>query len=190
MIGLTMEDPMEPIRVILKVKERWEKQKDVVQDAKYIEELILKDLVKTIKSYELPYDYINDIINKAFQQQHEKYKKDRKDFHNIESMIRRDFLNDDKRFKLKAIVSGGYESYYWNFEFTCQANEGEAIPDFIISIPIKRKLDESNISVASWGQLEFLVREKWCVTSVKHKCYDIESMSKYIQEYFNLESNS
>lgn len=190
MIGLAMEDPMGPIRIIFKVKDRWEKQKEEVKDAQYIENLLLKDLVRAVKSYELPYDYINDIINKAFQQQHEKYKKDRKDFHNIESMIRRDFLNDDKRFKLKAIVSGGYEGYYWNFEFTCQANEGEAIPDFIISIPIKRKLDESNISVASWGQLEFLVREKWHVTSVKHKCYDIESMSKYIQEYFKLQSNS
>lgn len=186
MIGLAMEDPIAPIRVIFKVKDRWEKQKEEVKDAQYIESLLLKDLVRAVKSYELPYDYINDIINKAFQQQHEKYKKDRKDFHNIESMIRRDFLNDDKRFKLKAIVSGGHEGYYWNFEFTCQANEGEAIPDFIISIPIKRKLDESNISVASWGQLEFLVREKWYVTSVKHKCYDIEGMAAYIKDYFNL----
>lgn len=136
-VGLAMEDPMEPIRVIWKVKQRWEDQCKATKDAKYIEDLMLKDLIQTIKSYQLPYDYITDIIKSARYQQREKYKKDRKDFHNLESLLVRDFFSGDKRFKLKSIISGGWEDYYYNFEFTCQANEGEAIPNCVIQIPIK-----------------------------------------------------
>ena len=186
MIGLAMEDPMGPIRVIFKVQDRWKKQTEEVKDAQYIESLLLKDLIKTIKSYELSYDYINDIIQNAYKQQHEKYKKDKKDFYSIEGFLRRDFLNSDDRFKLKSIVQGGHEGYYWNFEFTCNANEGESIPDFIIQIPVKKRLDEYNIATAAWGQIEFMIREQQYVACVKHKCYDIESMSKYICDYFNL----
>ena len=186
LIGLAMEDKNQPIKVIWKIKDRWEKQQEAVKDAQYLEGLILKDLVRAIKAYELPYDFINDIIKEAYKQQNEKYKRDRKSFHTIESMLRRDFLNNDTRFKLKSIVQGGYEGYYWHFEFSCDANEGESIPNFIIGIPVKRMLDESNISTAGWGKIEFLIKEKEYVTSVKHKCYDIDGMSKYICQYFNL----
>lgn len=38
-VGLAMEAPMEPIRVIWRVKERWEQQCEATKDAKYIEDL-------------------------------------------------------------------------------------------------------------------------------------------------------
>ena len=186
MINLSVKDPMESIRVIWKVKERWEKQKEVVQDAKYIQELILKDLVTTIKSYELTYDYMTDIIKSARYQQREKYKKDRKDFHALESFLIRDFFGGDKRFKLTSIISGGWEDYYYSFHFTCQANEGEAIPKCSVQIPIKKRLTAENIAAAAWGQLEFLIQESEYCHCVKHKCYDIEGMAAYIKDYFNL----
>lgn len=185
-VGLAMKDPMEPIRVIWKVKERWEKQCEVTKDAKYIEDLILKDLVQTVKSYQLPYDYVPDIIQAARAQQKEKYKKDRKDFHTIESWLVRDFFCGDKRFKLTSIVSGGWEDYYYSFHFTCQANEEEAIPKYSIQIPIKKRLSIDNIAAAAWGQLEFLIQESEYCHCVKHKCYDIDGMAKYIKDYFNL----
>lgn len=186
MIGLRMEDPMMPISVIWNTKGRWEKQCEATKDAKYLEDLILRDLVSKIKSYKLTYDYLLDTIDKAKFQQKEKYKRDRKDFHNIEAMLISDFFNNDKRFKLKSIISGGYEGYYNSFEFTCQANEGEAIPDCSIQIPVKKILDSENIQTASWGQIVFCIKEKEYVHCVKHKCYDIESMAKYITDYFNL----
>lgn len=186
MIGLSMQDPMEPIRVIWKVKDRWEKQKDVVQDAKYIEQLILQDLVNTIQSYQLSYDYLTDMIKSARHQQSEKYKKDRKDFHALEGFLIRDFFGGDKRFKLTSIVAGGWEDYYYSFRFTCEANEGEAIPKCSIQIPIKKRLTVDNIAAAAWGQLEFLIQESEYCHCVKHKCYDIEGIAAYIKDYFNL----
>jgi hypothetical protein len=170
------------INCIAKAKERWEAQCEAVKDAQYLEKLIFDDLISTIRSYRLRYDFLDDIINKAIAQQKEQKKRDRKDFHTIESMIIDDFFNNDKRFKLIDIITGGWEGCYHVFNFSFKAEKEPVF--YSIQIPVKSKLNAKNIEWSAFGKLQFSIKESEHCHRVEYQSYDIASMSKYINDYF------
>ena len=182
-----LENDKSNIKNISKIKERWEKQCEAVKDAQYIENLMLVDLVKTIRGYRLRYDFLDDIVNKAVAQQKELKKRDRKDFHTVESMIINDFFSGDKRFKLVDIITGGWEGYYHTFNFSFKADKDTTYCS--IQIPVKSKLTTENIEYAGWGKLQFIIKKCEHCYRVEYQSYDIASMATYISDHFGFKED-
>ena len=95
--------------LIDEAKGLYDRQYQAYLDAKALMKLTENNWVNSIRRNLSRYDYCKGQINEAFHQQNEKYKKDRVAFHNMEEIIREDFLSSNKDFKLQSITSCGYE---------------------------------------------------------------------------------
>ena len=89
-----------------------------------------------------------------------------------------DFLNNDKNFKLTKIISGGYEGYYWRFEF---AAYGKTV---YIEIPVMSRLTPENIEYAHYGMFVFGVYESNCCYRLLKGTYEMKELAAFIKEYF------
>lgn len=163
------------------VKGMYEAQSHKVKQEEYIKDLLFADYVKKVRRHRSRYDYIEDVFRSAVNQIDKKNKKEREQLTTIENFVKEDFLKKGYLFKLTNIISGGYESYYWNVEF-----EGFG-QTFYISIPNMNSIDVNNIKYAYDGMFAFLIRESECCTAVKKTSYKIEDIAEYINEYFELD---
>lgn len=166
------------------IESRWHQAKNAVKDAEYIEKLVFRDYVGTIRSFKSVWDYRVPMIKAAQEQIGEKYKKNRQDFEYIQSTIRETFLCNNKSFKITDIIRGGYEGYYWQFYMTNNKEE------FVIQIPIREQLDTNNIQHAHYGKFVFMFRENGYILRVLFDCYDEEKLAEYLREYFKLEDKT
>ena len=98
------------------VKEMYDQQVKIVEREEHIKKLLFEDFVRTVKKNKTRYSYIN-IFKVAQDELKNKYKKDRKNIEVLNKFILEDFLNNDKNFKLKNIISCGLETYGWDIEF-------------------------------------------------------------------------
>lgn len=160
----------------------YKEQVENVKREERIRGLLHEDYIRSIRSYQTRYDYITSMFQKAQNQRHEKLKKNRPDYEAIKHFIIDDFFNKDKTFKLTNIISCGYESYGWQFEFT---GYGKVCT---IEIPVKSRLTPKNLEYMHDGMFSFSVQEDsehyWRVLK---KSYEIEEMAKFINEYFELD---
>lgn len=173
----TFEDDNCTIKNIEYVRNIYEAQKVKVKNEKYIEELLLRDYVATIRKNTSKYDYI-DIFEEARKELGEKLKKNRKNIATIESFILHDFLGDDKNFKLVNILQCGYENYAWAVEF-----EGYGVL-FRIDIPVKKNLTTENIIYAHHGMFAFTVNTSKASWTVMKSSYLTDDIAAAVTEYF------
>ena len=164
-------------------KSRWLKAKHDLDEAKYIEQLVFSDYVRTIRQNLTTWDYRIPMIKAAQSEFDKKKKKERTNLTYIENSIKEDFFSDftdrDKALKLTAILSGGYESYYWSLQFTLYGAE------YYIQIPAREQLTTKNIEYANEGKFVFLKRESSCCVAVKASAWTAEDLAKKIKEYIN-----
>ena len=166
------------------VRGLYELQTFEVEKAKHIEELLLKDYVRTIKSYITRYDLIDGIFSDAQKQMGNKLKKDRHQFEALKKFIMEDFLNNDKNFKIIKFMQCGYEGYAWRIEF-----EGYG-KDFSIHFPVKKNITTENLRYANYGKFNFSVKEGNSCWNVIKSSYITKDIAETIRDYFGLEMDN
>lgn len=166
-------------------KDRWIKAKHDLEDAKYIEELIHRDFINHIKSYQTTWDYRLPTVKSAVDElKITDGRKKKPSLSYLNSCIKEDFFtNLDVKIKINNIISYGYEGYHWQMDFEIN---GET---YSISVPDKTKINAENLNHAYEGKFAFLHRTSECSISVEFADYHEENMAKYIEEYFTERAN-
>ena len=175
-----------PIIRIKTTKDRWIKAKHNLEDAKYIEDLIHQDFIRSIKSYQTAWDYRLPTIKTAIDELKitDKRKK-RPNLGCLNSWIKTEFFTEvDVDIKVNQITSYGYEGYHWQMDFNI---DGET---YSISVPDKSKIFMENLDHAYEGKFAFLHRTSKSSISVEHTDYTEEGMAKFIKEYFELKGDN
>lgn len=172
-----------PIATIKTIKDRWIKSKHDLEDAKYIEDLIHKDFLRSIRSYQTTWDYRLPTIKTAVDELTiTDGRKKKPSLGCLNSWIKEDFFNEvDVDIKVNKITSYGYEGYHWQMDFEIN---GET---YSISVPDKNKIFMENLSHAYEGQFAFLHRTSESSIAVEYTDYTEEGMAKFIKEYFDKE---
>ncbi len=161
-------------------KSLYNAQKNKVAQEKYIENLLFADYVSKVKANKSMYDYVN-IFQDAQNQVGKKLKKERPQLETLKDFILKDFLNNDKNFKLTEIMSGGWENYYWSVHFE---GYGKA---FYIQIPIMDNINTKNFEYANCGKFAFVIKESNAWWSTLKTSYKIDDIAQFIREYFGLD---
>ena len=169
-----------PIERIEETKARWQKAKRDLEDAKYIEELIHKDFILSIKQYSTAWDYRLPTIQSAVDELKITDKRKKKPNLNcLNAWIKNEFFVEvDVDIKVNKITSYGYEGYHWQMSFDIDGEE------YMISVPNKRMINMENANHAYYGKFAFLHRTSESSISVEHTDYAAEGMAKFIKEYF------
>ena len=162
------------------IESRWNKAKQDLEEAKYLERLIFRDYVQTIKSYKTIWDYRIPMIRQAQTEIDKKKKKERENISYIEYEIKETFFKDKDYFSIKihSIISGGVEGYYWSLCFNINEEE------YIIQIPSREMLDINNIHSAHEGKFVFLKRTSSCSIAVLFDSWTEEEFAEKIKKYF------
>lgn len=170
-----------PVVVIKTTKDRWMKAKHDLEDAKYLEDLIHKDFILSIKSYETVWDYRIPTIKTAVNELSiTDGRKKKPSLNCLNSWIKEDFFPEvDVNIKVNKITSYGYEGYHWQIDFDIN---GET---YSISVPNKKLIDMKNASHAYEGQFAFMHRTSESSISVEYTDYTEEGMAKFIKKYFD-----
>lgn len=159
-------------------KSLYDAQIHKVKKEEYIKDLLLEDYVNQIKEHESRYDHIN-IIGKAQDEVGKRLKKERPHFEIIKGFLMEDFLNNDKTFKLVKIISGGYEGYYWRFEFTGYGKTS------YIEIPVMSRITSKNVAYAHYGRFAFGVYDSEHCYRLLKTSYSMQEISEFIRDYFS-----
>lgn len=154
----------------------YEAQIKKAEKEEYIKNLLLEDYVNQIRQYYTRYDVI-DIFGKAQEEVGKKLKKERPHLETIKQFVMDDFLSNDKNFKIKNIISMGYEGYAWKIEFDAYDKT------VYLEIPVKRRLTAENVHYAHDGMFAFGVYESEHYLRTLKTSYDIKTMSDYIREW-------
>lgn len=164
---------------IEEAKSRYGEQKAKVENEIYIENLLYADFIRKCKQYKHRYDYVYDVMAKAYSQQSATKKKEKQDFLIMEEMLISDFFADYKKEnpKLIEIISEGYENYAYNFYIECMGIK------FCITIPVLCKVDAINFEYVSECKIRLYIEEK--TNSLKGICfsYKIEDIAEAIKNY-------
>lgn len=170
-----------PIADIEYVKGLYNAQVHKAKQEEYMRNLLFADYVRKVKNHVSRYDLIEKVFLEARGQIGKKKKKEREQLTIIEDFVRDDFLNSDKSFKLTNIVSGGYDSYYWQVQFEGYGQK------FAVVIPNMNRINVNNIKSAHEGMFIFEIQESEHCWSIKKTSYKIEDVAEYIKEYFQLD---
>lgn len=174
----TSDDTEEKLIVsgIETAKSRYLSKKKQVEEEKYIERLLFEDYVRSVKCHKNTYDYMQDIIEKAFFEQNEKYKKDRTNFEFLKEKIKSDFFNGNK-IDIKNITCGGYDGYYYRVEFYFE-NQNLAL-----CLPIVKNITTNNIYDANVGKIIlYIANDSWSCYDILVSSYSVEEIANYIQK--------
>ena len=98
-------------------KSYYETQIFEVEKAQKVEELLLGNYIKTIKSYTTKYDLIKESLEKAIVELKEEFKNGNRSFWFIFDLIKKDFF-DNKPIAIDEIMPIGYEKYGFDFRYT------------------------------------------------------------------------
>jgi hypothetical protein len=124
---------------------------------------------------------MENIFKEAQSQIGKKKKKEREQLLALEEFMQDDFFDGNSSFKITRIISGGYESYYWDVEFD---GYGKTIR---ITIPNMKSIGIDNIKHAHDGMFAFAIKESEFCYSVIKMSYKIEDVAECIKEYFQLD---
>lgn len=159
-------------------KIRYLSKKKQVEEEKNIERLLFEDYVRSVKCPKNIYDYMQNIIEKAFSEQNEKYKKDRTNFEFLKEKIESDFFNGNK-IDIKSITCGGYDGYYYRVEFYFE-NQNLAL-----CLPIVKNITTNNVWYANEGKIVlYSVNDSWNCYDALVSSYSVEEIANYIQKKF------
>lgn len=170
-----------PVVTIKTTKDRWIKAKHDLEDAKYIEDLIHKDFILSIRSYQTTWDYRIPTIKTAVDElKIADGRKKKLSLNCLNSWIKEEFFSEvDVDIKVNKITSYGYEGYHWQMDFYIDDET------YSISVPNKNMINMDNASHAYEGQFAFLHRTSGSSVAVEYTDYTEEGMARFIKEYFN-----
>ena len=171
------------IKGIDRAKELYDEQVDKTHKATYIMNVLRRNYVEEIRKHTSRYDYLGKIFSESQNEIGNRLKKDRPNFETLQSFIREDFFNNDKKFKLVEIVSLGYATYGWRLDF-----DGYGVKCFV-EIPMVNNITTENIDHATYGMFTFGVyyEEEYSSISTLKASYRIEEIAEFIKEYFKSE---
>lgn len=158
-------------------KTLYEAQVWKVEKEEYVKKLLLEDYAKQIRAHRSRYDLVG-IFSEAQKEIGAKLKKDRPNLETIKRFIMKDFLNNDKNFKLTEIISLGYECYGWQIEFK---GYGKRIA---IEIPMVSRITAENIKCANYGMFTFGIWESDHCLQILKRSYKIGEISETIKKHF------
>lgn len=164
------------LRKIAYARELYDAQVKKAEKEEYVKDLLLQDYVNQIKEHVSRYDLLS-IIGKAQEEIGKRLKKERPHLETVKMFLMEDFLNDDKNFKLTKIIQGGYEGYYWRFEFDAY---GKTV---YIEIPMMSRLTKDNIEYAHYGMFTFGVYESDHCSRMLKGTYRIKELAATIKEW-------
>lgn len=164
---------------IRSAKDLYDRQAIYAADAVKLEELAFNNYINAIKNYKSRYDYPKHLMELAWDEQDKKYKKERPNFHSLESMIQEDFFKGNKDFKLKNITLCGYDGFGYTFNFIC---DNQSVDIFI---PLKSSLNSENLEYAYYGKFAFSIRKDEYTSEICIADYQIDNIANYISKYFS-----
>lgn len=178
--GIEDEYESMTLKKIAYARELYDAQVKEAEKAEYIKKVLLQDYVDQIKEHKSRYDVI-DIFSKAQEEAGERLKKNRPHYETLKRFLMEDFLNNDKNFKLVKLISGGYEGYYWRFEFTAY---GQTV---YIEIPRVNRITVDNVHYANYGMFGFGVYENDCCYRMIKGTYEMKELAATIKEWVERE---
>lgn len=147
-----------------------------VRKAIKVEELLLRNYIKTIKSYTTKYDLIKDNLEKAIVELKEEFKNGERSFWFIFDLIKRDFFNNEE-IVINEITPIGYEKY--GFDFKIEYNNKK----YFLTIPIKNELTVENFEYSNKGRFSFGTITDESYYETLFSSYSMKEMSNYIKNY-------
>ncbi len=171
------------VEEITTIKSRWNRAKEDLKDAQYLERLISLDYLKTIKSFRTIWDYRLASIEKAVSEVNNKKKKERENISYVEKSIKEDFFKDypELDIKINNIITCGYEAYARQFCFKIYSEE------YILQIPNRKLITLENLCHTHEGKFVFLKKTSQCSTKVLFEDWTTDGLAKKIKEYLNEE---
>ena len=169
-----------PVATIKTIKDRWVKAKHDLEDAEYLEDLIHRDFIRSVKHHKTTWDYRIPTIQTAVNElEITDGRKKKPSLNCLNSWVKRDFFPEvDVDIKVDEILRCGYEGYHWKMRF--KIND-EA---YYISVPDKGMIDMDNAQYAYEGQFAFLHRTDTYSITVEYTDYTEEGMANFIKAYF------
>lgn len=162
-------------------KERYNHQVQIASEAEYIKKLIFADYVKCCKVPKNMYDYLPDLIELAFKEQHNETKKEH--FYQLENMLKKDFF-DNKKIKLEKIICCGYEGYGYD----CEISYSNI--NFRITLPILSHINTANFEYAHEGKIYCGYKENDCCIGCIILDYSIEKIAEAIKNFLENKNES
>lgn len=168
----------EQIKNIEYVSNLYKVQENKVKSEEFVRDLLFKEYVRTVKQNLSRYDLVN-MFREAASEIGKKYKKERSHLEELQSWMREDFLNDDKKFKIKSIIECGLDGYAWDIEF-----EGHKTQLRIV-VPIMANLTTENFKYANKGMFTCSIKKSEAHWTQLKASYSIKEISNYIRDYFS-----
>lgn len=169
---------------ILCASRYWEQAKEDLEKATYLEQVIFSDYVRAIKSSRTSWDNYSTYFKEAVAELKDLNIKEHSTLTFIEKDLKNIFFRNIERdyeqfeFKINNIISGGYESYYWDIYFNFCDEE------FVLSIPSRDKLTEKNIKYAHHGKFVLYKKTSMYSTDWLFDDWSEEKFAKKLEEYF------
>lgn len=157
-------------------KSYYETQIFEVEKAQKVEELLLGNYIKTIKSYTTKYDLIKESLEKAIVELKEEFKNGERSFWFIHDLIKKDFFNN-KSIIVDEIIPIGYEKYEFDFKIEYGNKK------YFLTIPIKIELTVENFKYSNKGKFSFGTITDESYYKTLFSSYSVKEMSNYIKNY-------
>lgn len=157
-------------------KSYYETQIFEVEKAQKVEELLLGNYIKTIKSYTTKYDLIKESLEKAIVELKEEFKNGNRSFWFIFDLIKKDFF-DNKPIAIDEIMPIRYEKY--GFDFKIEYGNKK----YFLTIPIKIELTVENFEYSNKGKFSFGTITDESYYKTLFSSYSVKEMSNYIKNY-------
>lgn len=164
------------LKDIESAKTYYETQIFEVEKAQKVEELLLGNYIKTIKSYTTKYDLIKESLEKAIVELKEEFKNGNRSFWFIFDLIKKDFF-DNKPIAIDEIMPIGYEKY--GFDFKIEYGNKK----YFLTIPIKIELTVENFEYSNKGRFSFGTITDESYYKTLFSSYSVKEMSNYIKNY-------
>lgn len=171
-------EEIKTVKDIEKAKERYDKQSEVVAEAEHIKNLLFEDFVSMCRRPKNFYDYMQEMFANAFTAQGRETRKEKADFYTLESVLRKDFFNGDKKAKLNRVMQCGFEPY----GYSCEIDYGKL--HFAIDFPCLSHLSTSNIVYAHYGKIVLFECKKNVHTAICFS-YTVEEIAEALSKYIN-----
>lgn len=157
-------------------KTYYETQIFEVEKAQKVEELLLRNYIKTIKSYTTKYDLIKENLEKAIEELRAEFKNSERSFWFIFDLIKEDFF-DNKPIAIDEIMPIGYEKYEFDFKIEYGNKK------YFLIIPIKIELTVENFEYSNKGRFSFGTITDESYYKTLFSSYSVKEMSNYIKNY-------
>ena len=164
------------IAAIATAKEAYEKQIDIVKDAEYIRDVLKANYISKVRECKSLWDYRAERLDKAFDEQNEKYKKNRENYEYIKAETEDVFFNGNKLDKIK-IIQGGYSTYCYHIYTHYHGIHIDIV------IPMRNIIDIDNFEYAYKGKFALLYEKSNSYWELLIDSYNEEDIAEFLKNF-------